>query len=353
MNFKQFLSPKRIAVDTPDNIVDENGKVHFGTFKSEFPNMDFLKVDHPSMLPNVFNKTRLSLWEAAEINFGKYLFLTAVCNMTIFGTALTILYDTEEKKCIFWQEMLVPGNRAVIAKTLLDGEETYTLGSKVKVSFINNFQDGEALLSGRASDKEKGDISYSFKFKRVSLPSIVSIPFGENQPLYSQKDLFAVEGSLEVNGERFQATDQTVAIIDDHKGYYPRKSHYDWVTTLGKKVIDGKEQYFGFNLTRNQSIQQDDYNENLIWFEGNTTLLTPVVFHHESDKLWHVQDDFGMVDLWFEIGDEFLMKFDAAVMASDYHITFGAPRGYVCDPDGNKYELDGLPGIGEDKSLKF
>ena len=140
---------------------------------------------------------------------------------------------------------------------------------------------------------------------------------------------------------------------DDHRGYYPRHSHYDWVTTLCKLPIDGKPQYFGFNLTRNQSIDQDRFNENLIWFENDSTLLTPVTFTHETPLLWHIQDEHGMVDVTFDIGDEFVMKFNLGLIQSDYHITFGTLSGFVCDPDGKKYALDGLPGIGEDKTLVF
>ena len=33
--------------------------------------------------------------------------------------------------------------------------------------------------------------------------------------------------------------------------------------------------------------------------------------------------------------------------------TFGELSGYVCDEDGNKYILDGMSAIGEDKSLHF
>lgn len=352
MKFYQYLSERRIPVATPDNVIDEFGNCYFGTFESEFKAMDFLKANHPTALPNVFNKSKLTLWEATEINFGKLVLLTAVCDMALFGTALTVLYDKRTKKCVFWQEMF-PSSKAVIAPTLLKGAETYSDTNGVKIHYVNNFERGEAIVSGYANNKENGAIDYRVKLTRVSKPSIVSIPFGPNRPLYSQKDLFAVEGYLEYNGERFYADDSTVAIIDDHRGYYPRKSHYDWVTTLGKKEIDGKEQYFGFNLTRNQSINQDDFNENLIWFEGKTTRLTPVVFRHENSHLWHVQDAYGMVDLYFDIGDEFLMRVPAKIIDINYHITFGELRGYICDPDGNQYALDGMTGIGEDKSLVF
>ncbi len=353
MDFKEFLSEKRIAVPTPENVVDGAGNCYFGTFESEFPAMDFLKADHPSRLPNFMNKTKLTLWEACEINFDKLVLLTAVCDMALFGTALTVLYDKRTKKVVSWQEMLIPSSKAVISKNLLNGNETYSKAKKVKIRFINNFEKGKAVVSGTAESKKDGMLSYRVDLTRVSKPSIVSIPFGDNRPLYSQKDLFSVEGYIDYNGERFHATDATTAIIDDHRGYYPRRSHYDWVTTMGKKEIDGKEQYFAFNLTRNQSTDQDKFNENLIWFEGRTTLLTPVVFRHENDKLWHVQDEHGMVDLTFDIGDEFLMRVPAKIIDINYHITFGTLRGYVCDPDGNKYDLDGMTGIGEDKSLIF
>lgn len=352
MSFTDVLSEKRIAVPTPENVIDEFGNCQFGTFDKEFQKMDFLKVNRPSSLPNIFNKFKLTEWEATEINFDKVVLLTAVCNMGLFGTALTVLYDKRTKKATYWQEML-PASKACISKTLINSAETVSKGKKVKINYINDFQRGQAIVSGYASNKKAGTIDYRVKLTRVSLPSVVNIPFGANRPLYTQKDLFKVEGYLEVNGERFVADSRTTAIIDDHRGYYPRKAHYDWVTTMGKKEIDGREQYFGFNLTRNQSINQDDFNENLIWFEGKTTLLTPVVFKHETDKRWHITDTHGMVDVHFEIGDEFLMKLTTGIINIDYHITFGELSGFVCTPDGTKYSLDGMTGIGEDKSLLF
>ena len=352
MDFKKYISAKRQPVSTPDNICDELGNCYFGTFDKEFQKMDFLKVNKPSVLPNIFNKYRLTLWEATEINFDKVILLTAVCDMGIFGTALTVIYDKRTKKCTSWQEIL-PSSKAVISDTIINSAETYSAGKKVKVRYVNNFQRGEAIVSGYANDKKAGVTDYRVKLTRASVPSVVNIPFDANKPLYSQKDLFKVEGYLEFNGERFSADENTVAIIDDHRGYYPRKAHYDWVTTMGKKEIDGQEQYFGFNLTRNQSVNQDDFNENLIWFEGKSSPLTPVIFKHKNKDLWHIEDTRGMVDVYFDIGDEFVMKLTTGLINIDYHITFGELKGYVFDTDGNKYILDGMSAIGEDKSLLF
>ncbi len=352
MDFKKYLSDRRIAVPTPDNICDELGNCCYGTFEKEFPKLNMLKVNKPSPLPNFFNKYRLNLWEAAEINFDKVILLTAVCDVGLFGTALTVIYDKRIKKCTYWKET-VRSSDAVIAETLINSSETCSKGKRVKVRLINNFERGDAIVTGYADDKQSGTVDYRLKLKRASKPCVVSIPFDSNRPLYTQKDLFAVEGYLEFNGERFEADASTVAIIDDHKGYYPRKSHYDWVTTMGKKEIDGTEQYFGINLTRNQSVNQDDFNENIIWFEDRISRLTPVIFKHKNKNQWHVEDTKGMVDVTFDIGDRFVMKLKTGIINIDYHITFGELRGFVCDEDGNRYRLDGMSAIGEDKSLLF
>ena len=149
MNFKEFLSDKRIAVPTPNDVVDEFGMCHFGTFESEFPHMNFLKAKRPTSLPDCMNKTRLTLWEATEVNFDNVVLLTAVCDMALFGTALTVLYDKRTKKCVSWQEMF-PASKAQISPNLINSSETASKGKKVKLNYVNNFQRGEAIVSGYA-----------------------------------------------------------------------------------------------------------------------------------------------------------------------------------------------------------
>ncbi|NLL63729.1 MAG: DUF2804 family protein [Ruminococcaceae bacterium] len=351
MKFKKVLSDKRIPIPTPNDCIDENGKAIFGTFKTEFPNMNFLDIHKQSILPDFTNKLRYTSWEALEMNFDDILFLTAVCNMGTFGTSLTIIYDKKEKKCHACQAFMLP-SQAIISKNLLDGAITESKSFLNKVKFVNDFGNGKAFVSGRTL-KPGCIFKYDVKLTRVSQPSIVMIPFGKNKPLYSQKDLFKVDGYVKFNGKKYKAKKYTTAIIDDHRGYYPYKSHYDWVTTMGTNTVNGKKQFFGFNLTRNQSINQDDYNENLIWFEGASSRLTPVKFVHEEENLWHIIDEHGMVDVYFEIGDRHHMKLNLGFIYEDYHITFGEIRGFVMDEDGNKYILDGMCGIGEDKTLRI
>lgn len=353
MDFKEILSQKRIPVETPENVIDENGKAVFGTFKSEFPKMDFLKIKGQSpYTPDWYNRFRYTMWEAVEVNLKDALLLTAVCDMGWFRTALTCFYDKKTKKLTWWKKTIGSKN-ATVSYNLLNGDTTECVHKDLKIKIVNHFERGNAYIMGCATNAKKGDIKYDITLERVSLPSVVSIPFGENKPLYTQKDMFRATGFVEFGGRRYECDDDSAGIIDDHRGYYPYIAHYDWVTTMGRSEINGEKKYFGFNLTRNQSVCQTDYNENLIWFEGETSRLTPVRFEHIEYNKWRIRDVYGMVDIIFDIGDRYIMRMPYVVIDVNYHITFGELKGYVCDEEGNKYILDGMSAIGEDKSLHF
>ncbi len=356
MDYRSILSDKRIPVSTPDDIIDSSGKAVFGTFDREFKNLNLMRTHKQSkILPNWFNWFRYSQWEAVEVNFKDCLLLMGVSEMGLTNTGIVCFYDKRSKKVIAWREFLFKTKKQIsVADNLLDGATSVAAGNDVKFKIVNHFECGEAYVSGEAFMSNRGFIKYELSLERVSLPSVVNIPFGKNKPLYTQKDLFKCTGYIEVNGERFESDENSTAIIDDHKGYYPRFSHYDWVTTLGRSEINGKLQYFGFNLTRNQSVNQTDYNENLIWFDGKTSRLTPVRFEHDEYNKWHIKDVYGMVDVIFDIGDEcFIDMVAPPFLIVKYHITFGEISGYVLDEDGNKYILDGMCGIGEDKSMMY
>lgn len=356
MNFKSILSEKRIPVATPDSVIDSAGKAVFGTFDKEFRNINLKEIDKQCpYLPNWCNWFRLTQWEAVEVNFKDHMLLMGVSDMGLINTGLICFYDKKKKKNVSWKETLFKSRKQIkINENLLDGSTCEALGDNVKIKIVNNFERGEAYILGEGFDSKKGFIRYELELKRVSLPCVVSIPFDKNKPLYTQKDLFKCKGYIEINGKKIESDEYATAIIDDHKGYYPRFSHYDWLTTMGRNTVDGKEQYFAFNLTRNQSIHQTDYNENLIWFEGKTTRLTPVRFEHLEYNKWHVRDVYGMVDVTFDIGDRCIIRMiGGPILDVNYHIVFGEISGYVCDEDGNKYILDGMSGFGEDKTLMY
>ena len=377
--FSKFIDEKRRSVATPNDMVDQNGKCVFGTFDKEFKTMELLKARKPTRAPEFLKRLKLTLWQATEVNLKNGVLISAVCDMAFFGKTLNLFFDKRTKQVYCWDSNL-KSKETIIAPNLINGSITQAKTDVSHIQYVNNFQDGKCELQGHHNGKclitpsnpnkvasksikenySQATIEYNFSLSRISLPSVVSIPFphSDNRVLYSQKDFFKATGSLIINGEEMLSDEDTVAIVDDHRGYYPRKAHYDWVTTMGKCDIDGSKKWFAFNLTRNQSIDQDKYNENLIWFDGKTSLLPPVTFQKSVEckdfrnySEWTIKDDHDMVNLKFKIYGVNPMIIHALVISIDYYFTFGEIEGYVRDEDGKKYVLDGMLGIGEDKTL--
>lgn len=354
--YSRFIDPCRRSMPVSKALVDEDGNCVFGTFDGEFESMDLLHARKPTHAPQLLNRYKLTQWEAVEVNLKEGILLTAVCDMGIFGKTLNIFFDKRTKKVITWDTNLSSHNTR-IARNLRHGNITEAITNQSHVRYENHFDQGRCLLSGyhrKADDL----ISYRFSLSRISLPSVVSIPFGSNRPLYSQKDFFHVEGSLVINGETLQCDRDTTAIIDDHRGYYPRRMHYDWVTTMGTSKQNGEKRFLAINLTRNQSMDQNRYNENLIWKEDETSLLPPVTFVHRSQgnndqSIWLVNDEHDMVRVKFTVQGLSPMIIHAGIIRIDYYVAFGEMSGYVRDEDGTKYILDGMAGIGEDKTMLF
>ena len=378
--FSKFIAPERRAVPTPESMVKEDGTCEFGTFQSEFKKMELLKLKGPTAAPNCFNRLKLTLWEATEVHFKEGVLLAVVCDMGIFGKTMNVFYDKETHYVYCWDTNL-KSKDTQIAPNLIDGAVAYAETPVSFVKYVNNFQDGRCDLSGKHTGKclitkpnkdktcveamkenyGEASIEYDVKLTRLSDPCVVSIPFDAKRPrpLYSQKDFFKAEGSLTINGKTYTSDEDTVAVVDDHRGYYPRKAHYDWVTTLGRREVDGKKEYIAFNLTRNQSIDQDKFNENILWQVGKSSILTPVVFERSVESkdfkdgsLWTIKDEHDMVNLKFHVyGINPMVLHVDHIVRIDYYITFGELEGYLRDEDGNKYDLTGMMGMGEDKTL--
>ena len=376
--YSQFISPKRRTVSTPKDLVDEKGKVVFGTFDKEFETMELLRAKRPTKAPDFLNKFKLTLWEATEVHLKNGVLLAVVCDMGIFGKQLNMFYDKRSKTVYCWDTQ-IKSKDTKIAPNLLNGSEALAASDVGFVKYVNNFEVGKAHLSGKHIGKclingpdklvksktvkehwGEAEIEYDFDLTRLSDPCVVSIPFpySNNRTLYSQKDFFKAVGSLKINGEEMISDDETTAIIDDHRGYYPRRAHYDWVTTMGKCEVDGEKKWIAFNLTHNQSTDEEAYNENIIFLEGKTSLLPPVRFTRSVESKdfvdyseWTVKDEHDMVNLKFKVYGINPMVLHALVVNIDYYVAWGELEGYIRDESGKKYDLTGMMGMGEDKTM--
>jgi len=351
--YPSYISEKRRPAPTPHDLV-VNGQAIFGTFDEPIPNMNLLDSIRPAggLVPHFMNRLRLTTWEAFEINMDEGSLVSAVYNLnSLIGFSVFVWFDKATKKISNWVNF-VPASKCDVAPNLINSTTKLSTG-KSFLQIDNTFQDGTCHARGNAANRKSGEFSYDMKATRLSPPSVVNIPFGPNKSLYSEKDFFSGEGFVKINGKTYKSNKNTVCIVDDHKGYYPFHAHYDWLTTMGRCKIGGKEKYLAINFTRNQSINQDEYNENILWLEGVSAPIPPVNFRHIDRMTWHVTDDYGTVDVIFHIDDIFPMMVHLGLVDISYILPFGTISGFVKDIKGKKYVVDGMTGIGEDKTTRL
>lgn len=184
-------------------------------------------------------------------------------------------------------------------------------------------------------------------------PMVVCNPFSSDRVMYSHKCLMPVSGELRFGGELTVPFEPSSAhlIIDDHKGYYPYVTTYDWVTGLG---LSGDGKLLGFNLTDNQVINHEKYNENCLWFDGQLHPLPPIKVRRPDGYkgVWHVSDEYDRVKLEFTPVVHTSVLVNYIIIKSKYEGPYGYYSGYIRKNDGEKVMIDKMFGMGEDFYLR-
>jgi hypothetical protein len=209
---------------------------------------------------------------------------------------------------------------------------------------------GEGAKSG--DDAMNLDLKFELS-KEACSPFSVCLPLGLNRAMYSTKILMPCSGTLFSSGRvhHFDPANAT-GILDDHKGYYPYRLHYDWITSFG---MDASGRRVGFNLTDNQVKDQARYNENRLWIDGFIHSLPPVKItrSHGRESPWIIQDTEGMVDLVFHPEVSHDIKVKLGIVEIDYAGPFGRFEGRLRSPTGESIEASRLYGMGEDKNVRL
>ena len=69
IKYPDYIAPERIPVDTPEALVDENGKCHFGTFKDTFKKLNLIDCKKPCgpNMPDFMKASRITECEFQKL----------------------------------------------------------------------------------------------------------------------------------------------------------------------------------------------------------------------------------------------------------------------------------------------
>lgn len=337
-------------ISEPVDEVVSDGQFNFGTRTTAIKNINFLDAKKPFRTPllNSFKAQRLKEWQAFQFGNDKYFMMVAVYNAKSLALAQFILYDIEKEKKYRYERKVLPWNIQV-ANSLYETQSHY-ISDDFTIVVENDLQTGKIGIDIRI-DKQDGlprVIGQFIGFHEVdkTTPLVTIMPFGQNRGMYSHKCLLPMEGSLDIGGKLLEfEKDNSFMQMDDHKGFYPYKMKYDWVT--GAKAKDGN--YIGFNLTDNQVLQKERFNENALWQNGELTLLPPVKFERPNGTKnnWIIKDRFGLVDLEFKPLVNSRVNINLLFLRSNYHGPYGLYNGFIIDKNQQKQEIKNVFGMGE------
>lgn len=335
----------REVQETPDSLINKNGEVEYGTFKDSFKEFNFLEFKRPNF-PRFIKKLRLTEWEAIEVFFDDKFFISAVFKMGVLAINMALFYDVKTNELIDLNSKSLFTNAPTICPSLVDGGTSIGSIKDSRLEIVNHLNNGYTKV--KADIKVKNNhLHADFKLNRCAKPSVVCIPLTKINPLYTEKDLLVPEGKITMNGETFILNENHIAIIDDHRGYYPYSSGYDWVTTLKDIVYKGEKSKFGINLTYfYKNHDQEKYNENGYWINGEYYML-PVAKFIRTKNIWEIKDEYGLIDLKFTQKNQHKMYINTLVVKLDYVLAFGSISGTITTKDNVVITLDNDFALGE------
>jgi hypothetical protein len=297
---------------------------------------------------------RLKEWQAVQVASPRLFANLALFDARLMQLRQVKVYDRARGVKHIHEAKLRPGSLK-IAEQLLESENRHA-DKAGALSFVNRVRDGRIevafeLAATRDAPRVAGQLT--LRVDRGAT-QVVSLPFAAGRGgMYSHKGMFPVEGDLWIGDERVRCdAGDTLALLDDHKGYYPYVMRWDWVTCA---TYQGGEA-LGFNLTRNQCREPQQYNENCAWRGDRLGVLPAVdvtrVGVGGSDEKWFFRDRDGRVDVTFTPTVPGDVRVQAIVVESRYRGPFGTFAGRL-EPEGMApIVVDGMFGMGEDFHLR-
>lgn len=339
----------------PRNLYDD-GKFHFGSFDGPIRNPNLIDAKDPYKLPlpRFLKWMQLREWQAFQISNDDYFIMMAIYNAKKISLAQFIVYDIKNNKKMRY-ERKVPTWKLSVPQGLFKTVASYK-GKNFDLEVEHDLEAGKLELTAKISGfKGLPDVNARLSgwhdMSKLT-PMVVNMPFSEKRALYSHKCLMPVTGKLTLGTEEIDFKSSTSQlIIDDHKGYYPYPTIYDWVTGMGR---DAEGKMIGFNLTKNQIIDQEENNENCLWHDGELTPLPPITVTRPDGYKgdWFIKDEHGMVDLTFRPVIHTAVDLNLLIMQSKYQGPYGFFNGHLQNNEGVNVPITEMFGMGEDFYLR-
>lgn len=334
----------RPVKETPSSIINEDKSYNTGTFESYFKNLNFR--DHPrKSFQKLLNNQLLTEWQAVEVLGDNIFIIVAVYKFNLINKSLFLVYDKENDILHDFCSNTLFKHQSYVSKSLEKGNTSMRSTKTSLIEITNELENKKLYIRGHATKKNQ-TVEFDITFTVISEPSIFVFPMTEKNIVYTEKDFLQPTGYIKLNDKKHDITQRHIAILDDHRGYYPMSSGYDWLACMGYIDFNHKSRKFSLNLTDfYKNADKEAYSENGYFLDGKFIHLKNVSFTRNGTT-WYIKDDTGSIDLTF-IDKKHSTHIKKHIVKVDYLLAVGSISGTVTLCDGTKLHIKDMFALGE------
>lgn len=345
--------------NTPSRMVVDGQVAEYGAFKDPFREVNLLDVELETggrKVPRAVREFRLKEWEHFGIINDDYYFGMVIFDAKFMGTSFFYAFNRKTGEFFEHERTSVAGPLRV-ARELWHGE-CYYRHIGYCMEFENRLDSGmhrlRADIKGRRGKPAiQAEVFVLEDIDRYS-PLVQVSPIAPNRPLYTHKTAVPVEGKVSIGSlDVVLDPERDVALMDVQKTYYPYRTFWKWMTFGGR---DGSGRLIAMNGCQNLITDDESYNENCTWVDGEITLMSAARFMYDENMLldpWKLSTTDGEMELTFTPQGERAGKVSLGFIMSDFHQPFGTFDGVIPAPGGSRIDVSKMFGICEHHLARF
>jgi hypothetical protein len=349
---------RRVAA-TPEKMVEKDGAIHFGTFRTPFRNANILDAPlyaSSDKVPAFWKRFRLKEWQHFGIITPTHYFGMVIFDAKFMGVSFFYAYDRVANKR-FEHGAQLPGRASLVAAQVYDDHCEFKKKGYL-VRFENRLnKDFHKIIIDIDGRKDlpavQGEITVFEDLSTIE-PLVQVSPVTPFRPFYTHKMAAPAEGTINLGAKEVKLDrKQDIALLDEQKTYYPYSSFWKWSTAAG---FNEYGELLAFNLCQNMITDDEDFNENCMWVNGKIYCLKAARFKFEEDNVlrpWEIKTTDGYLDLLFTPSGERAEKINAGFLVSDFHQPFGMYNGRFKDDNNRIYPIANLFGLAEHHVTRY
>ena len=347
-------SGKRVFEDPPPSIVDDQGRLRLGFFKTPCRNVNLADA----ALFGEGKKRKKNMTQLKEhIGYGvvhpEAQFSFIIMDTQVLGASGLYSYNFAQDKFFEHKAAVFDQESYRLADTTWN-DHSFIRSGAYSLEFDHQLDKGYHQIKieiGATSNAPavSADIKFLEDLSEIQ-PFVVCMPVSTNHFMYTQKVHMPVEGVIKVDSKEYvldPARDK--AGMDEHKGYYPFEIHYCWAAFGG---FDSRRRFLGANFNENKDFMAPDiWSENCMWVGKDISLMAGVHFEYDPadvGKPWHITEKNGRMELDFYPDARKEEKHNLLVARINYYQQCGNFRGFVIDDSGVKHDVDNIYGVCEE-----